>query len=62
MRSEEWWKGRTTYKVPQYPFYEIRICRRKHYSVQIPLIGMTVAGNAVKLSEICDDPFRRKGS
>ena len=62
MRSEEWWKGRTTYKAPQYPVYEIRVYRRKHYSVQIPLIEMTVAGNAVKLSEICDDPFRRKGS
>ena len=21
MRSEEWWKGRTAYKAPQYPFY-----------------------------------------
>ena len=20
IRSEEWWKGRTTYKAPQYPF------------------------------------------
>ena len=22
MRSEEWRKGRTTYKAPQYPFYK----------------------------------------
>ena len=21
MRSEEYWKGRTTYKAPQYPFF-----------------------------------------
>ena len=28
----------------------------------VPLEPTSPLGNAVKLSEICDDPFRRKGS
>ena len=35
MRSEEWWKGRTIHKAPQYPFFIKWVVNRRQLAVLV---------------------------